>query len=119
GVSNRWRLEEFGRGLPQRGQWREGFAVVDFDGDGNLDIVHGPPRKGSPVPVVFLGDGHGNWRQQALKSSRPGGYDYGDVAVADFNRDGRLDVVLGIHLRGLVVLVAGGAGPSEAGVPGT
>src|SRR4029453_9444724 len=34
-------------------------------------------------------------------------------AGGGFNRDGRLDVVLGIHLRGLVVLVAAADGTYE------
>jgi hypothetical protein len=113
GTSDRWQLEDFGRGLPKRGQWREGFAIVDFDGDGNLDIVHGPPRKGGVVPIAFFGDGQGSWRQQPIAVAHSVGYDYGDVAVADFNHDGRLDLALGVHLKGLVVLVATPEGPLQ------
>src|SRR4029079_12039985 len=36
----------FEDGLPTEGQWRNGFAVADINGDGFLDIVHAPPRKG-------------------------------------------------------------------------
>ena len=39
------RLLPFGDGLPARGQWRNGFALADMNGDGYLDIVHGPARK--------------------------------------------------------------------------
>ena len=125
GVSDQWRLVDFGRGLPQRGQWRQGFVIVDFDGDGHLDLVHGPVRKGTKFPTVFFGDGTGGFRGQTLQVARAEGYDYGDVAVADFNRDGRLDLALGVHLHGLVVLVAGADGRFEEwsrgieyGVPG-
>jgi len=113
GTSDRWQVEDFGRGLPKRGQWREGFAIVDFDGDGNLDILHGPPRKGGVVPIAFFGNGQGSWRQQPLPVAHSVGYDYGDVAVADFNHDGRLDLALGVHLKGLVVLVATAEGPLQ------
>src|SRR5262245_42878837 len=80
-------FEPFGRGLPTRGQWRNGFAVADMNGDGHPDIVHGPPRKVRGGPVVFLGDGRGGWTvwKDARFPAAP--YDYGTAAVADFNGD--------------------------------
>jgi hypothetical protein len=99
----------FNTGLPRAGQWREHFQLIDFDGDGKLDIVFGPARKGEPRPHVFLGDGAGHWRHVAPAI---GGkeLDYGDVAVADFNGDGILDLAFAVHLRGVRVLVADGKG---------
>ncbi len=108
GASDRLVFEPFGRGLPNRGQWRNGFKIVDMNGDGHPDIVHGPARKSNSVPLVFLGDGKGNWKRWSGLSFPPLGYDYGDVAVADFNGDGRLDMALAVHLHGLLVLVADG-----------
>ena len=55
------RVEPFGTGLPQRGQWRHGFDIADMNGDGFADLLHGPPRKGDGRPVVFLGDGRGGF----------------------------------------------------------
>lgn len=112
-MADRIELAPFDRGLPTEGQWRHGFALADMNGDGHLDIVHGPARKGPRRPNIFLGDGAGGWR--SWKEARfPGlAYDYGDVAVADFNGDGRLDLALAMHLRGLVVLVASGASSYE------
>jgi hypothetical protein len=107
-TSDRLTFVPFGNGLPGRGQWRNGFKIADMNGDGHPDIVHGPARKGNGLPVIFLGDGHGNWRRWEEVQFPRLAYDYGDVAVADFNGDGRPDLALGVHLRGLLILVADG-----------
>ncbi len=110
GSVDRLRLVRTGAGLPNRGQWRQGFRLVDIDRDGHLDIVHGPLRKGDGQPKIFLGDGKGGWRlwRQATFDGPP--LDYGDVAVADFDGDGELDIAFAVHLRGLVVMLGDGQG---------
>jgi hypothetical protein len=109
GSADRLRFLPFDAGLPRSGQWRNGFEIADLNADGHPDIVHAPGRKAFGGLVVFLGDGRGNWQPWAdLLTPQP--YDYGDVAVADFNADGHLDVALGIHLRGLRALVGDGKG---------
>lgn len=105
---DRLRFQPLDSGLPREGQWRNGFDVADMNGDGHLDIVHGPARKGRRRPNVFLGDGKGSWRAWAEVNFPALPYDYGDAAVADFNGDGRPDVALGVHLRGLMILIADG-----------
>jgi hypothetical protein len=109
--SDRLAFEPFRRGLPSSGQWRNGFVVLDVDGNGTMDIVHGPPRKGDGRPVVFLGDGDGSWRRAAL--TLPGRLDYGDVAVADLDQDGILDLVFGCHLLGITAYRGLGGGRYE------
>jgi hypothetical protein len=109
----RFSLTDIGAGLPHAGQWREGFALADLDGDGRLDLVHGPPRKGGGPPRIFLFDGHG-FKRWTAATFPPLPYDYGDVAVADFNGDGHLDLALAIHLRGLLVLAGDGHGRFSA-----
>ncbi len=98
-------MKAFDAGLPKEGRWRNGFDIADVNGDGFLDIVHGPARKSGPRPVIFLGDGQGNWRvwQEARFPLAP--YDYGDAAAGDFNGDGLMDLAFGFHLRGLLVVI--------------
>ncbi|HEV8632367.1 MAG TPA: VCBS repeat-containing protein, partial [Thermoanaerobaculia bacterium] len=105
-------LSPFDDGLPQAGQWRDGFAIADMNEDGRPDLVHAPPRKalGSP-PVIYLGDGAGHWRPWS-EARFPADltYDYGDVAVADFDHDGHLDMALAMHVIGMNVLLGDGKG---------
>lgn len=103
-------IAPFGNGLPQRGQWRNGFDLTDVNKDGHADIVFGPARKGRLAPNVFLGDGKGNWKLNNELRWPQQPFDYGDVAVGDFNGDGHFDLALGIHLKGMLVLVNDGRG---------
>jgi hypothetical protein len=108
--SSRLSFRPFGDGLPTAGQWRDGFALADMNADGQLDVVHGPPRKGARQPVVFLGDGRGTWRRwdEARFPALP--FDYGDVQVADLDGDGLPDLAMAVHLRGVVALAGDGRG---------
>ena len=108
--SDRLRFVSFGNGLPTSGQWRDGFDIADMNGDRHFDIVHGSPRKGMSNPVIFLGDGKGNWQRWKNTKYPPLAFDYGDAVVADFNGDGHPDIALGMHLRGIQVLLGDGKG---------
>ncbi len=106
---DRLHFEAFDAGLPRRGLWRNGFDLADINGDGELDFVHGPMRRGGDQPSAFLGDGHGIWRP--FRVTVPQGLlDYGDVKVADFNGDGKADLAAASHLKGVLAFVGDGTG---------
>lgn len=107
-------FQPFDTGLPRTGEWRHGFVLADMNGDGKLDIVHGPPRHRPLPPHIYLGDGHGKWHRWEEVTFPAQGYDYGDVAVADFNGDKHMDIVMGMHLLGMTVLLGDGAGNFKA-----
>lgn len=109
-ANGRWSLAVVDAVLPTRGQWRDEFDLADMDGDGHLDILFGPARKGQPQPNLFLGDGRGDFRYWREAHWPPQPYDYGAIKAADFNRDGKQDVVLAAHLRGVVPMLAEGRG---------
>lgn len=104
-ASRRLRFSPFETGLPKEGQWRNGFKIADINGDGSLDIVHGPARKSGNRPQILLGDGKGNWKPWSAATYPAIPLDYGDVAVADWNGDGINDLAVASHLRGIVVMV--------------
>lgn len=65
--------------------------VADFDGDGHLDIAIACHFKRS---YVLYGDGKGGFRRWVELPVGSKGVTSRALAVADFNRDGRKDVVL-------------------------
>jgi len=80
--------------------------------------VFAPARKSGGGPVVFREQTDG-WHPMALHV--PAGiYDYGGVAIGDFDGDGRNDLALAMHLTGFSVLRATAGGTFEridAGLP--
>jgi hypothetical protein len=109
--SNELSFTAIGAGLPAQGQWRNGFAIADVDGDGALDIVSGPMRRSlGGGPVIFRGDGKGGFTRWAEAHFPPNPYDYGDAAAGDFNGDGKIDLAFAIHLRGIVAMLGDGKG---------
>ncbi len=106
------RFEVSRYGLPRTGQWRNDFAVADMNEDGKLDLVLPQPRKGEfSTPVILLGEGNGKFHQwKDLKWPSKVAFDYGGVAVADFDGDGHSDIVIGIHFKEQYVLYGNGKG---------
>jgi hypothetical protein len=97
------------RALPREAQLApaNGICVADFDGDGNSDIFLSQNSFGTEAEVahgdagtglLLLGDGKGNFR--ALSAMESGIFIEGEqrgCAAADFDRDGRIDLVVGVN----------------------
>ena len=68
------------------------IALGDFNGDGNLDLVIANTE--TPYLTILLGDGKGGFAPSPHSPFDTHSYPHvHGVAVADFNGDGRLDVV--------------------------
>jgi hypothetical protein len=99
-------------GLPDQGLWQMNTALGDLNGDGKLDIIAPPPRKAvGAQPLIWLGDGKGGWQLwNAPRWPADVVFDYGDVGLADFDGDGKLDIAFAMHFKGVVVLFGDGKG---------
>ena len=82
-----------------------GISVADFDGDGNEDLFLAQnffgtrpdfPRMDAGQGLLLKGDGHGGFKPMtsAMSGIRLTGEQRGS-AVADFDRDGRVDLLAG------------------------
>jgi hypothetical protein len=87
---------------PAKGYATGGFgsssvAIGDFNGDGNLDVVVANQcstsdcKSGGSVSIL---PGNGNGTLQTAKTYPSGGYMALSVAIADFNKDGNLDLAV-------------------------
>ncbi len=101
-------------GLPQTGMWRHGFAVADMNGDGHPDLVFTSPRKQPGPPVIFLNDGKGRFERWMGTKFPAMLFDYGAVAAADFDGNGAMDLAVGSHYIGVIVLLGDGQGKFTA-----
>jgi len=75
------------------------IAVADVNHDRNPDILvanAGSESDDSGSITVLLGDGHGGF-QPAVNSPFPAGHLPNDIATADMNNDGNLDIVVANH----------------------
>ena len=83
------------------------LATGDFNNDNHHDIVIVGDFIGANIGEnigVLLGYGNGSFQDPILSSSD---YDANYVSVADFNKDGRLDIVISAYMNSRIQVVFG------------
>jgi uncharacterized protein (TIGR03437 family) len=92
------------------------IALVDLNGDGNIDLVVGYNFNPKNGVGVLLGNGDGTFQPPVFYGSATPAL----VAVGDFNGDGRADIVMGAlggYVTGGTVSVLLGLGDGTFGLP--
>lgn len=104
-------------GLPTTKIWKSHIRFGDIDGDGFPDI--GAISRLADGPWIWRGDGKGHWSEADTGLPREpfcgGGMDFGDA-----NNDGKTDVAIADHCRGVFVYLGDGTGHwtnASAGLP--
>jgi hypothetical protein len=94
-------------GLPAVKIWKSQIKFGDVNGDGNADLA--AVSRLADGPWVWLSDGKGNWTAAANGLPREtfcgGGVDFGDI-----NKDGKMDLAIADHCKGVYAFFGDGEG---------
>jgi len=94
-------------GLPSGKIWKSHIGFGDVNGDGFADIS--AVSRLADGPWVWIGDGKGHWTE--AKSGLPTeSFCGGGTEFADANKDGKMDIAIADHCRGVYVYFGDGAG---------
>lgn len=75
------------------GRWLEGLATGDLNSDGHLDLVSNEWADSQVRMHVYFGDGSGNYPTDTPFPWENEGYGLSAIVIADFNNDGKSDIV--------------------------
>ena len=91
-------------------------GVGDFNSDGRLDVacIADDPENTMTLVVLFLGNGDGTFVREASSQSAADYPGRVDVALADLNHDGKLDVVIPTKRNFVEVFLTKGDGTFRA-----
>lgn len=106
-----------GKGLPTAHIWKSQIALGDVNGDGIPDL--GAVSRLADGPWIWVSDGKGNWEPFADGLPREP-FCGGGMEFADLNKDGKTDVAIGDHCKGVYAFFGDGKGhwtSASSGLP--
>ena len=91
--------------------------IGDFNNDGKLDIVTGLSNGSSDhIVAVLLGNGAGGFTQAPGSPFPSFSINGGEIAIGDYNEDGKLDLAIHGSSGGIDIFIGSGTGSFAAGV---
>jgi hypothetical protein len=96
----------------------DSLGVADFNGDGKMDLI---TSNASGTVTVLLSKGDGTFSRVDSPNGLPGSTDFSCLAVGDFNRDHKSDVVVSSISGSLMYLEGNGDGSFQppVAIPGS